>query len=237
MTCGQYDNSVRIWNYATTRLLLNQTFLESVNCISLHPTGTKIQYHTLRYTESTISLQKIYFLGLYALIGFSDKVRFFLVLINELQVYREFHIRQCHILSFSNNGHLFAAECNYDIIVFSSITFNKISSFQGHYQQVILLLNFFRRFNSSNFESGNQTSMYFQITSLQWSYNDLTLYSSSINGAVYQWSIEKNARISDVVMQEVEIKGLIALDEKKTICIGNDGSIREITDSKVLFIS
>ncbi|XP_065209372.1 cilia- and flagella-associated protein 57 isoform X2 [Planococcus citri] len=182
MTCGEYDNSVRIWNYATMKLLLNQTFIEDVKCISLHPTG------------------------LYALIGFSDKVRFFLVLINELQTYREFDIRQCHILSFSNNGHLFATECDYDIVVFSSITFHKLFSFQGHYQQ---------------------------ITSLKWSYNDLVLHTSSTNGAVYQWSIEKNTRISDVVMQEVEIKGLIALDDKKTVCIANDGSIREITDVKL----
>lgn len=35
-------------------------------------------------------------------------------------------------------------------------------------------------------------------------------------------------------MQEIEIKGLIALDEKKTVCIGNDGSIREIANAKVI---
>lgn len=39
MTCGQYDNSVRIWNYVTMNLVLNQTFIETVTCISLHPTG------------------------------------------------------------------------------------------------------------------------------------------------------------------------------------------------------
>lgn len=74
--------------------------------------------------------------GLYALIGFSDNVRFLLVLVHQLQVYREFGIANCQILAFSNNGHLFAAECNYDILIYSSITFHKIACFKGHYQQV-----------------------------------------------------------------------------------------------------
>lgn len=41
MTCGDFDNSVRIWNHATMKTVLNQTFMETVNCISLHPTGVK----------------------------------------------------------------------------------------------------------------------------------------------------------------------------------------------------
>lgn len=90
-----------------------------------------------------MKIQFYVFTGLYALIGFSDKVRFFLVLIHALQVYREFGVTDCKILAFSNNGHLFAAECNNDILVYSSITFHTVSRFQGHCQRVKIFIYLF----------------------------------------------------------------------------------------------
>lgn len=138
MSFGQYDNSVRIWNYLTTKLLLNQPFIETVMSISMHPTGKQQCYFPL-FLFWKIAMGSQYFFfstGLYALVGFSDKIRYFLVLIDKLQAYREFGIAQCQILSFSNNGHLFAAECEHSIFVYSTITFQKIACFKGHYQEV-----------------------------------------------------------------------------------------------------
>lgn len=59
------------------------------------------------------------------------------------------------------------------------------------------------------------------------------LYSSSINGAIYEWSIEKRNRIADIVIQDVTVKGLVEVSDSKIICIGSDGTLKEIKDSKV----
>ena len=68
---------------------------------------------------------------------------------------------------------------------------------------------------------------------MQWSYNDLILYSSSIDGAIYTWDIEKGSRISDVVLQDTIVKGLAALSDDRLVCIGADGRIIEIRNDKV----
>ena len=61
----------------------------------------------------------------------------------------------------------------------------------------------------------------------------MILYSSSQNGAIYEWSIEKGSRISDIVLQDTNLKGLVVLPDDKMVCIGADGRIIEIKETKV----
>ncbi|CAG9581446.1 unnamed protein product [Danaus chrysippus] len=52
MTSGELDKSIRIWNYMTDDVELIKLYQEEIHCLSLHPSG------------------------LFAIVGFSDKLRF-----------------------------------------------------------------------------------------------------------------------------------------------------------------
>lgn len=70
--------------------------------------------------------------GLFAIVGFSDKLRFMVVLIDDFEVMREFPIRNCKRAKFSTNGHLFAAVNGQVIQVFSSVSFVNMFNLKGH---------------------------------------------------------------------------------------------------------
>ncbi|KOX70977.1 WD repeat-containing protein 65 [Melipona quadrifasciata] len=71
MTCGELDHSVRLWDFESERLILHKQYTEDICGIALHPTG------------------------LFCLIGFSDKLRFMSILIDDLLPMEEFSIRCC----------------------------------------------------------------------------------------------------------------------------------------------
>lgn len=70
--------------------------------------------------------------GLFTIVGFSDKLRFMVVLIDDFEVMREFPIRNCKVAKFSTNGHLFGAVNGQVIQVFSSISFQNVFNLKGH---------------------------------------------------------------------------------------------------------
>lgn len=89
--------------------------------------------------------------GLYAVIGFSDKLRYMTIMIDDLIMTKEFHIRSCRCVflpcngasselqflfcrmtSFSRLGHLFAAANGNVMQVYSSITFEQLYVLKGH---------------------------------------------------------------------------------------------------------
>ena len=76
--------------------------------------------------------------GLYAVLGFCDKLRYMTVLIDDLQQLRDFSIRNCNACSYSNNGHMFAAANNNVISIFSTITFENMYNLKGHFGEVKL---------------------------------------------------------------------------------------------------
>lgn len=108
MTSGLDDRSIRIWNYETEELEVCKEFQEDIYGIALHPTG------------------------LYAIAGFSDKLRFLTVLIDDMATTREFYIRCCKLCSFSRLGHLFAATNGNVIQVYSMMNFEQIFVLKGH---------------------------------------------------------------------------------------------------------
>lgn len=68
---GIRDRSIKIWNYETDEIELVQHFEDDVHCVALHPSG------------------------LYVVVGFSDKLRFMTIMIDEIVPTKEFNIRSC----------------------------------------------------------------------------------------------------------------------------------------------
>ncbi|KAH9637657.1 hypothetical protein HF086_009325 [Spodoptera exigua] len=150
MTSGEMDKSIRIWNYMTDDVEMIKLYQEEIHCVSLHPTG------------------------LFAIVGFSDKLRFMVVLIDDFEVMREFPIRNCKQAKFSTNGQMFAAVNGQVIQVFSSVSFMNVFNLKGH--------------------NG-------RITCLAWSANDLTMISCGTEGAVYEWSMVTGQRVGEVILK------------------------------------
>lgn len=70
--------------------------------------------------------------GLFILVGFSDKLRLFTILIDDLRPVKDFAIRGCREVLFSNGGHLFAAVHGNVIQIFSTITLDSVTNLKGH---------------------------------------------------------------------------------------------------------
>ncbi|CAH2050452.1 unnamed protein product, partial [Iphiclides podalirius] len=183
MTSGEEDKSIRIWNYMTDDVELIKLYQEEIHCVSLHPTG------------------------LFAIVGFSDKLRYMVVLIDDFEVMREFPIRNCKQAKFSTNGHLFAAVNGQVIQVFSSVSFQNVFNLKGH--------------------NG-------RITCLAWSANDLTLVSCGTEGAVYEWSMSTGQRVGEVILKTNQFTACaINSIGKTTYGVGTDGEIKEIGSNTI----
>lgn len=96
-----------------------------------------ISYNTVSNIFKFSSSHLIHILGLYAVLGFCDKLRYMTVLIDDLQELREFPIRNCNACSYSNNGHMFAAADGNVIEIFSTITFERMFNLKGHFGEVM----------------------------------------------------------------------------------------------------
>ncbi|XP_039752116.1 cilia- and flagella-associated protein 57 [Pararge aegeria] len=183
MTSGEQDKSIRVWNYMTDDVELIKLYQEEIHCVSLHPTG------------------------LFAIVGFSDKLRFMVVLIDDFEVMREFPIRNCKRAKFSTNGHLFAAVNSQIIQVFSSVSFQNVYNLKGH--------------------NG-------RITSLAWSANDLTLVSCGTEGAVYEWNMSSGQRVGEVILKTNQFNACaVNSNGKTTYGVGTDGEIKEIGSNTI----
>ncbi|CAF4793044.1 unnamed protein product [Pieris macdunnoughi] len=178
MTSGEQDKSIRIWNYMTDDVELIKLYQEEIHCVSLHPTG------------------------LFAIVGFSDKLRYMVVLIDDFEVVREFPIRNCKRAKFSTNGHLFAAVNVQVIQVFSSVSFQNVYNLKGH--------------------NG-------KVTGLAWSANDLTLVSCGSEGAVYEWNMSNGQRVGEVILKTNQFSACAVNNNGKTTYgVGSDGELKEI---------
>jgi hypothetical protein len=65
-------------------------------------------------------------------IGFSDKLRFMVLTLDDIRPCHEFSIRGCRESRFSNDGHLFAAANGNTIQVYSSVSFENVYNLKGH---------------------------------------------------------------------------------------------------------
>ncbi|CAM9277511.1 unnamed protein product, partial [Ectocarpus fasciculatus] len=192
LTCSR-DHSVKIWNYQTNELELNKVFPEDTNCVSMHPSGLQIA------------------------IGFSDKLRVYHVLVDDLKLCQEVAIKNCRECKFSNGGNFLGVANGNTVNVFSFHTGEKVADLRGH--------------NS-------------KIRSLHWLDNGTQLLSCGQDGAVYLWDIEDMKRAGELVRKGIMFTSVVAAD-KKVFCTGNDMRLKELElpdltvkqdlDEKVLF--
>ncbi|KAK6624808.1 hypothetical protein RUM44_011672 [Polyplax serrata] len=184
MTFGVIDRTIRIWNYLTLDLEMTKQYQEDIHSVSLHPTG------------------------LYAAIGFSDKLRFMTILIDDLQVTREIPIRECPKSAFSLCGHLLAAVNRNVIQIISVITFQILATLKGH------------------------SSL---ITSLEWTTEDKKLISCGLDGAIYEWDLTNFKRTGEIVNKGIAYWD-IAVHSTGTYmyAVGSDDCIKEIKASNII---
>ncbi|XP_077064460.1 cilia and flagella associated protein 57 [Siphateles boraxobius] len=182
-TCS-LDRSVRIWNFETNDLEMYKEFQEESYSVALHPTG------------------------LYILVGFSDKLRFMTLLIDDIRTLKEFTVRSCRECVFSNGGHLFAAVNGNVINIYSTTTFEDVLNLKGHNEKV---------------------------RAIAFSADDSRLVSCGMDGAVYEWNTFSGTRESDSVLKTCSYTGVtISPDAKTFFAVGTDCTLKEIQDCQIL---
>ncbi|KAL1494188.1 hypothetical protein ABEB36_009827 [Hypothenemus hampei] len=183
LTAGSEDRSLKIWNYETNEIELVQGFEDDIHSVALHPTG------------------------LYCVIGFSDKLRFMTILIDDIVITKEFGIRTCKLSSFSSMGHFFASTNGNIIQVYSSIFFDLMYTLKGH--------------------NG-------KISCMSWSKDDRLLATCGSEGAVYVWDVCEATRLSETIIKSNVFTGvMITQNGKETFAIGSDGHLRELVNSNI----
>ncbi|XP_050311353.1 cilia- and flagella-associated protein 57 [Anthonomus grandis grandis] len=183
ISSGKRDRSLKIWNYETNELELVQNFEDDIYSVALHPTG------------------------LYCVIGFTDKLRYMTIMIDDMITTKEFSIRSCKLSSFSRMGHLFASTNRTIIHIYSSISFELMFTLKGH--------------------NGN-------IECMSWSKDDRQLATCGSEGAVYVWDVCESSRISETIIKSNPFTGVaITQTGKEVYAVGNDGHIRELINSNV----
>ena len=81
-TCG-LDKCVRIWNYETREIELCETFDEEALSIAFDP------------------------FGLHVVVGFTDRLRLMSLLMDSIRMTREFNVKVCREVRYSNGGACF----------------------------------------------------------------------------------------------------------------------------------
>ncbi|EGI57209.1 WD repeat-containing protein 65, partial [Acromyrmex echinatior] len=184
MTCGEFDHSVRLWDFETESLIMLKQYDEDISSIALHP------------------------MGLFCLIGFTDKLRFMSILIDDLLPMHEIAIRNCKIVRFSHNGHLFAAVNGNIIQVYTTISFYNPFILKGHIGKVKALL---------------------------WSQTDLKILSMGAEGSIYEWNMTSGTRTSEFILKTVVLHDIaLSSDASFIYCIAQDDQIREIKESEIV---
>ncbi|KAK2582891.1 hypothetical protein KPH14_008965 [Odynerus spinipes] len=183
MTCGEIDRSVRIWNFETESLVMLKQYEEDICSIALHP------------------------MGLFCLVGFTDKLRFMTILIDDLLPLHEFSIRNCRTVAFCHGGDLFAAVNGNVIQVYTTIGFHNRFLMKGHTGRVKGLL---------------------------WSQTDLKLISMGEEGAIYEWDMTTGLRTAEIILRNINLYDVVlGADRSFVYCVANDNRIREIRENTV----
>ncbi|XP_011693855.1 PREDICTED: cilia- and flagella-associated protein 57 [Wasmannia auropunctata] len=183
MTCGEHDRSVRLWDFETESLIMLKQYDEDMSSVALHP------------------------MGLFCLIGFTDKLRFMSILIDDLLPMHEIAIRNCPTVRFSYNGHMFAAVNGNIVQVYTTIGFYNPFILKGHTGKVKALL---------------------------WSQTDLKMLSMGAEGAIYEWDMTTGTRTGEFIWKGIALRDIaLSADTSFIYCIAQDDYIREIKENAV----
>ncbi|KAJ3340317.1 Cilia- and flagella-associated protein 57 [Gonapodya sp. JEL0774] len=143
--------------------------------------------------------------GLYAAVGFSDKLRVMTLLTDDARVTKEISIRGCREVCFSNGGHVFAAANNTAIQLFATWTTEPLATLKGH--------------------NGRVRSLYFTAS-------DAHLVSAGADGAVYVWNVREGKREAEYIQKSVLWNCAVGDVEGKTVwAAGSDKTLKEVSDS------
>lgn len=175
ITCCK-DNTLRIWNFQTNELELLKVFPEDMFCVTLHPTG------------------------LHCAVGFTDKLRVYHILVDEIRVCLEVPIKNCRECKFSKGGHLLAAANGNSINIFDFFTGEKIADLRGH--------------------NG-------KVRSLFWLDSGHQLLSCGQDGAVYVWDLEGARRTGEYVHKGTMYTSAVCAGEL-VFAVGNDRILKEL---------
>jgi len=170
------DFTLRIWNFRDHVPDLIRVFPEDMYSVALHPAG------------------------LHCAVGFTDKLRIYHILVDDLRLCIELPVKACKEVQFSFGGNLIGAANGNAISVYDMYTGDKVADLRGH--------------NS-------------KVRSLQWLANGY-LMSCGQDGAVYLWEIDGARRIAEFVQKGVYFTSVIH-GAGAVFVVGNDRSVRELS--------
>jgi hypothetical protein len=166
-------------------------FADEPLCVSLHPSGNHV------------------------LIGFSDKLRMFNLLMDDVRQTADLPVKGCKEVKFSHGGQYFAAVSGPHIYVFSTYSTEQLCALKGH--------------------SG-------MVRCISWREGDLGMASAGIDGAVYEWSWTSDGTMdrigsSDHVLKSSQYETVVCGQKGKSgtvmLCAGRDGIVRELESGNV----
>jgi len=177
-----YDRTVKVWNWHEKRMIINKQFNEDPLCVAMHPSG------------------------LHIVVGFADKLRIFNILMDDIRGFKDFSIKGCTEVKFSNGGQYFAAINASAVQIYESYTFNNIATLRGHTAKV---------------------------TSLWWYPDDSQLVTSSTDNSVLVWNIHSNSRTQEHQDKGCSYTSAV-LDNKNLLFVsGSDDTLKIISEGKL----
>ena len=174
-TCAK-DNTLRLWNIQTHELELLKQFGEEMFSLALHPNGLHIA------------------------IAFTDKLRIYHILVDDLRICMEVSIKGCRECRFGKGGHVLAAANGNSISVYDFHSGDKIIDLRGH--------------NS-------------KVRSLHWLESGCHLLSCGQDGAVYLWELDGGKRIGEYI-QKGTMYTSATTTLQSIFAVGSDRAIREL---------
>ncbi|KAK9845760.1 hypothetical protein WJX81_001703 [Elliptochloris bilobata] len=178
-TCS-LDRTLRLWNTQDWSVEVSKAFIEEALCVALHPSAHSV------------------------LVGFTDKLRLFTVLLDDFKLVKELGIKACTECCFSTGGHLFAAANSTAISIFNAYTCEVIGNLRGH--------------------NG-------KVRSIMWSHDDTRLVSAGVDGAVYEWALAGFRRERETVIKGCQYSTVIETPERVVFAAGSDRKIKELADT------
>ena len=172
------DNTVRVWNYADKRQELSKTFADTALCAAFHPSG------------------------LHVLLGFSDKLRYMNILLDDMRTAKELNIKNCREARFTKGGAVFAAANGRTVQLYNSYTCELLTTLRGHGALV---------------------------TTIQFSPNDQSILTGGEDGRLYLFNTSDGTRKSDIVHKDVSYScAALSKDANTVYAVGSNSVLTEV---------
>jgi WD40 repeat protein len=174
VSCG-LDRSVRVWNYLKQDIEVMKYFNEPPHSVAFHPSG------------------------LHIIVGFSDSLRLCNLLMDEIRPYKDFAIKGCREIRFSNGGMYFAVANGSIVQVYSTYTCEAIASMNAHKGKV---------------------------RSIWWSPDDTYLLTGGMDGCVYQWILRGTDGPKQLTKEECTITCVQGGPEDQVFAAASDSKLK-----------